>query len=203
MTGLCLTDGQIKKIIIAANKQASVTIRLSKDNLVGSHNFPLTQSQIKRIDKARDASTGLNLKLSYAQIKHVKKMISQLQKSGGIIPLLTLIPIIASALGAAGGVAGGVASAVSAANSAKASAKAQTELERHNREVEKELKAGSGVVSEYIGKVPVVGRHLKPILEKLGLGVSDYNKLINAGCIKYGNGLYLKPFGQGLYLGPE
>lgn len=203
MTGLCLTDGQIKKIIIAANKQTSVTIRLSKDNLVGSHKFSLTQSQIKRIDKARDTSTGLNLKLSYAQIKHVKKMISQLQKSGGLIPLLTLIPIIASALGAAGGVAGGVASAVSAVKNANAATAAQIESERHNREIERQLKSGEGVVSEIIAKVPVIGRHLKPILEKLGLGVSDYNRLKNGGCVKCGNGLYLKPYGQGLYLGPE
>lgn len=194
MTGLCLTDGQIKKVINAANKQVSVTLRLSKDNLVGSHKFPLTQSQINRIAKARNASTGLNLKLSYTQIKHVKRMISHLQKSGGIIPLLTLIPIIASALGAAGGVAGGVASAVSAANSAKASAKAQTELERHNRQVEQELKSGSGVVS---------GRHFKPILEKLGLGASDYNKLVTGACVKIGRGLFLKPYGSGLFIGPE
>jgi hypothetical protein len=203
MTGLCLTDGQIKKIINAANKQTSVTIRLSKKNLDGSHKFPLTQSQINRIDKARNASSGLNLKLSYAQIKHVKRMILQLKKTGGVLPLLTLIPLIASALGAAGGVAGGLASAVSAANNAKAASAAQAETERHNREVEKQLKSGEGMFSEYAGKVPVIGDYLKPLLQKLGLGVSDYNKIVNGGCVKCGKGLYLKPFGAGLYLGPE
>jgi len=194
MTGLYLTESQIKKILDAAKKQKSVTIKLSTDNLVGNHKLPLTESQINRIDKARKDSIGLNLKLSYAQIK---KMISELQKSGGFIPLLTLVPIIASALGAAGGVAGGVAGAVSAANSAKASAKAQTELERHNREVEKELKGGSGIVSEKIGK------HLKPILEKLGLGIEAYNKVVNGSCVKCGGGLFLKPYGSGLFIGPE
>jgi hypothetical protein len=207
MTGLSLTNNQIKKIINAANKQTSVTIRLSKKNLDGSHKFPLTQSQINRIDKARNASTGLNLKLAYAQIKHVKKMISQLKKTGGIIPLLTLIPIIASALGAAGGVAGGISSVVSAANNVKAISAAQAETERHNREVEhqmkQQLKAGEGVVSEYAGKVPVIGDFLKPLLRKLGLGVSDYNKIVNGGCVKCGKGLYLKPYGAGLYIGPE
>ena len=203
MTGLCLTDGQIKKIINAANKRTSVTIRLSKKNLDGSHKFPLTQSQINRIDKARNASTGLNLKLAYAQIKHVKKMILQLKKTGGVLPLLTLIPIIASALGAAGGIAGGISSAVSAANNVKAASAAQAETERHNREVEKQLKSGEGMFSEYAGKVPVIGDYLKPLLQKLGLGVSDYNKIVNGGCVKCGKGLYLKPFGAGLYLGPE
>jgi len=203
MTGLCLTDGQIRKIINAANKQTSVTIRLSKQNLDGSHKLPLTESQINRIDKARKASTGLNLKLAYAQIKHVKKMISQLKKTGGILPLLTLIPLIASALGAAGGVASGVASAVSAVNNSKAATLAQAETERHNREIEKQLKSGDGMFSEYAGKTPVIGHFLKPLLQKLGLGVSDYSKIVNGGCVKCGKGLYLKPFGAGLYLGPE
>jgi hypothetical protein len=198
MTGLSLTDGQIKKIINAATRQTSVTIRLTKDSLHGSHKLPLTQTQINRINKA---THGLNLTLSYVQIKHIKKMISQLQKTGGFIPLLTLIPIIASALGAAGGVAGGVASAVSAVKNANAAVAAQEELQRHNREIEKQL--GAGVVSEYVEKVPVIGRHLKSILEKIGLGVSDYNKVINGGCVKCGKSLYLKPYGSGLYIGPE
>jgi hypothetical protein len=102
MTGIYLTESQIKNILDAAKKQKSVTIKLSKDNLVGSHKLPLTESQINRIDKARNASIGLNLKLSYAQIK---KIISEIQKSGGVIPLLSLVPIIASALGGAGALA--------------------------------------------------------------------------------------------------
>jgi hypothetical protein len=202
MTGLSLTDGQIKKIIIAANKQTSVTIRLTKDSLHGSHKLPLTQTQINRISKAAEGSSGakrgLNVTLSYAQIKHIKKLI---QKTGGFIPLLSLIPIIASALGAAGGVAGGVASAVSAVKNANAATAAQEELQRHNREIEKQL--GAGVVSEYVGKVPVIGNYLKPILQKLGLGISDYNKVINGGCAKCGDGLFLRPYGAGLYLGPR
>jgi hypothetical protein len=199
--GLSLTSGQIRKIIYAAKqKRSSVTIRLSKDNLSGSHKLPLTNRQINRIEKSK---TGLNLTLSYAQIKHVNKMISELQKQGGIIPLLTLIPIIASALGAAGGVAGGVSSIVSAANNAKLASAAQAEVERHNREVEAQLKSGSGTVSEYVGKVPVIGNYLKPILQKLGLGLKDCNKVMNGGCVCLGKGLFLKPYGAGFYLGTE
>jgi hypothetical protein len=198
--GLSLTSGQIRKIIHAANKQSSVTIRLSKDNLSGNHKLPLTKRQINRIEKSK---TGLNLTLSYAQIKHVNKMISDLQKRGGIIPLLTLIPIIASALGAAGGLSGGVAAAVSAANNAKAASAAQAELERHNRTVEDQLKSGSGTVSDHAAKVPVIGTFLKPLLQKLGLGVGELNKIKSGGCVCLGKGLFLKPYGSGLYIGPE
>jgi hypothetical protein len=198
--GLSLTSGQIRKIIDAANKQSSVTIRLSKDNLKGSHKLPLTKRQINRIEKSK---TGLNLTLSYAQIKHVNKMISDLQKRGGVIPLLTLIPIIASALGAAGGLSGGVAAAVSAANNAKAASAAQAELERHNRTVEEQLKSGSGTVSDYVAKVPVIGNFFKPLLQKLGLGVGEFSKIKKGGCVCLGEGLFLKPYGSGLYVGPE
>jgi hypothetical protein len=195
--GLSLTDGQLKKLITSAKRQSSVSIRLSKDHLSGSHKLPLTKSQINRI---KNSKTGLNLTLSYAQIKNINK---ELQKQGGVIPLLALIPIIASALGAAGGVAGGVASAVSASNNAKAASAAQAELERHNREVEGQLKSGNGIVSDYVGKVPVIGNVLKPILQKLGLGVGAYNKIKKGGCVCVGGGLFLKPYGAGLYIGPE
>jgi hypothetical protein len=200
MTGLSLTDGQIKKIINAANKQSAVTIRLSKNNLNGSHKLPLTKTQINRISKSKN---GLNLTLSYAQIRHVNRWISELQKRGGILPLLTLIPIIASALAGAGALTGGVSGVISAANNAKAASAAQSELERHNREVEAQLKSGTGVISEYVSKVPVIGNYLKPILKKLGLGLNDCRKVMNGSCVKCGEGLYLRPYGEGLYIGPE
>jgi hypothetical protein len=201
--GLSLTNGQIKKIITSANKHESVKIRLSRANFTGDHKLPLTRTQINQLSTTK---TGVNLKLSYAQIKHINGIVSNIRKKyhGGFIPLLALIPIIASALGAAGGLAGGVASAVSASNNAKAAAAAQAELERHNREVESQLKTGSGVISDHhVGKIPVIGDLLKPLLQKLGLGINDYNRIIKGGCVKCGKGLYLKPYGSGLYIGPK
>jgi len=200
--GLSLTDGQIKKIIRSANKQESVTIRLVPNNFTGHHKLPLTRTQINKLSRAK---TGVNLTLSYSQIKHVNDLVSSLRKKyhGGFIPLLALIPIIASALGAAGGVAGGVASAVSASNNAKAAAAAQAEMERHNREVETQLKSGSGIISDHVGKTPVIGNVLKSLLQKLGLGIGNYNRIIKGGCVRCGKGLYLKPFGSGLYIGPK
>ena len=198
MYGLSLGVAQTQKIRKAADKNASVTIRLSKKNLSGSHELPLTQTQINRIRKTK---TGLDLTLSCAQMKQLKK--EHHKKTGGFIPLLSLIPIIAGALGAAGGVAGGVASAVSAAKNAKAADAAQAELERHNREVEKQMKDGSGLVGDFVGRAPVIGKYLKPLLQKLGLGVGDCNRVINGGCVKCGEGLYLRPYGAGLFLGPS
>ena len=197
MYGLSLSDAQTQKIRKAADKNASVTIRLSKNNLSGSHELPLTQTQINKIRKTK---TGLDLTLSCAQMKQLKK--EHHKKTGGFIPLLTLIPIIAGALGAAGGVAGGVATAVSAVKNVKAADAAQAELERHNREVEKHMKEGSGVVGDLVGRAPVIGQYLKPLLERLGLGVGDCNRVINGGCVKCGEGLYLRTYGAGLFLGP-
>ncbi len=200
--GLSLTDGQIQKIIRSANKHESVTIRLSRPNFTGDHKLPLTKTQINQLSRSK---TGVDLKLSYAQIKPINDTVSNIRKKyhGGVIPLLALIPIIASALGAAGGLAGGVASAVSASNNAKATAAAQAELERHNREVESQLKAGSGVISDHVGTIPIIGNLLKPLLQKLGLGTGDYNRIIKGGCVKCGKGLYLRPYGSGLYIGPK
>jgi hypothetical protein len=200
--GLSLTDGQIQKIIRSANKHESVTIRLLPKNFTGNHKLPLTKTQINKLNRAK---TGVNLTLSYAQLKHIDDIVSNIRKKyhGGFIPLLALIPIIASALGAAGGLAGGVASAVSASNNAKAAATAQAEQERHNREVEAQLKAGSGIIADHVGKTPIIGNMLKPVLQKLGLGIGEYNRIIKGGCVKCGKGLYLKPYGSGLYIGPK
>ena len=80
----------------------------------------------------------MNLFLSSSQLKYLKK-------SGGLSPLLALLPLIFSGLGAAGEVAVGVASVVSSAKNASAAAAQIAEMERHNREIESQLKSGSGV----------------------------------------------------------
>ena len=135
MYGLNLSEGQIEKIALAAKAHCEVKIRLSKNNLQGDHKLPLTQRQINKIKKSK---TGIDLTLSVSQLQH-------LEKSGGFIPLLALLPAIFGGLGAAGGLAGGIASAVSAAKNTQAAAAAQAETARHNREVEAQLKAGSGI----------------------------------------------------------
>src|SRR5271165_4004767 len=191
--GLTLSKGQVQKIALAITKHHEVKIRLSKNKLKGDHQLPLTQRRINKIKKSR---SGVDLELSATQLEHW-------EKSGGFIPLLALLPAIFGGLGAAGGLAGGIASAVSAAKNTQAAVAAQAETVRHNREVEAQLKTGNGVVSEVVGKVPIIGTILKPLLEKLGLGINAQNSLMQGGCVKCGKGLYLKPYGNGLFLGPR
>ena len=132
--GLNLTDGQSEKIIRASQNHESAVVRISKDNLNGNiHKIPLTHTQVKRITSAKN---GFNLSLSSAQLKYLKQ-------SGGLLPLLALLPLIFAGLGAAGGVAGGVASTVSSAKNASAAAAQISEMERHNREIESQLKTGA------------------------------------------------------------
>ena len=203
MHGLTLTKTQANKIVNAAKKNDSVVIRLANNSLQGNHKLPLTETQVTRINKANKLNKGINLKLSATQLQH-------LEKTGGLVPLLALLPLIFGGLGASGGVAGGVASAVSAAKNAKAAAAAQAETERHNREVETQLKTGTGIVSDFVGKTPLIGSFLKPLLQKIGLGLKDRNKVMNGGCVclrkargQNGKGLYMRPHGAGLYIGPE
>ena len=172
--GLNLTDGQLEKIIRASQNDESAVVRISKDNLNGNmHKIPLTKTQVKRITRAKN---GFNLSLSSAQLKYLKK-------SGGLLPLLAILPLIFAGLGAAGGVAGGVASAVSSAKNASAAAAQIAEMQRHNREIESQLKSGAsgagvsngagvgnGIVSDAASKIPVVGPVIVPILKRLGLG---------------------------------
>ena len=196
--GLTLSERQANKIIRAAKKHASLVLRLSENNLKGSHKLPLTKTQIMQINKAKQEHNRMNLTLSATQLKH-------LEKTGGLLPLLALLPLIFGGLGAAGGVAGGVASAVSAANNAKAATAAQAETERHNREVEVQLnKTGTGFISDLVGKTPLIGSFLKPLLQKIGLGINDYNRIMNGDCVcmrQFGKGLYMRPYGGGLYIG--
>jgi hypothetical protein len=151
--GVNLSISQAKKVANAMKKQVGVTIRLTKNKLHGDHKLPLTKTQINRINKSKN---GLNLNLSAAQLKHCIK-------SGGILPLLALLPLIFGGIGAAGTAAGGAAAIATAVKNSRAAAAtqnelernnkaAQNELERHNKAVEAELKGGSGIISNIAEK---------------------------------------------------
>ena len=199
--GLNLTDNQLEKIIRASQNKQGVVVRITKDNLNGNlHKIPLTKTQINRITKAKN---GLNLSLSSSQLKYLKK-------SGGLLPLLALLPLIFAGLGAVGGVAGGVASAVSSAKNDSAAAAQVAEMERHNREIESQLKsgastssdivsgnvAGSGIVTDAASKIAVLGPYIVPILKKSGLGLADINTITKGGCVSC-NGISVKTVGGG------
>ena len=184
--GVSLNESQIKKI---RNAVTATSIYLSKKNLQGDHKLPLTQSQVNKLNNTK---TGVYLKLSAAQLKVIK--------TGGFLPLLTLIPLIAGAIGAAGGLTGGISAAVSAA-------KSNAEQQRHNKVIEEQL--GTGIVSDTVSKVSVLGTFLGPLLKRIGLGLKDINEVTHGSCVckkgllmkKIGNGLYLEPEGSGVFLG--
>ena len=189
--GLNLTDNQLEKIIKASKNHEGVVLRISKDNRNGDvHKIPLTNRQMNKIRKAKN---GLILSLSSTQLKY-------LEKSGGLLPLLALLPLIFGGLGAAGAVAGGISSAVSSAKNVSNAAAQLAETERHNREIETQLKNGNGIISDGAAKIPVLGPYLVPILKRLGLGLSDINSIKQGGCVDC-NGMCLKSHGDGLFIG--
>ena len=63
-----------------------------------------------------------------------------LEKSGGQLPLLALLPLVFGGLRAACTVAGGTSSNVSSAKNVSNAAAQLAETERHNREIETQLK---------------------------------------------------------------
>ena len=187
--GVTLTKGQIEKIDKAHKSDCDVTVRISKDNLTGQMMLPLTQTQVKKLNKAKSVKTGVQLRLSKGQLNHM-------EKTGGFLPLLALIPLIAGAVGAAGAATGGIASAVSAAKSNAEQARHNRAIEEMNREA---LKTGEGVLSNVVESIPVVGAKLSSMLKKIGLG----GCVDNMRGLKIGKGLYLEPIGCGLFLGPQ
>lgn len=195
--GVNLTLPQVEKILKAGKDKSPVTIRLSKNNIKGDHKLLLTQTQINKLNKSQ---SGLDLKLSASQVKTYYKIYLNLQKqnemkTGGLLPLLTLLPLLFGGLAGVGGLTTGISSAVSSAKSAQAQRAAQIEMERHNREIESQLnKSGTGILSNIAGKIPVFGDHFKYALQKLGLGLY---------LDPQGSGLYLDPQGKGLFLDPH
>jgi len=196
-----LSKQQLEKVIKAAEKGTKVVIGLKKNNLMGNQMLPLTQTQINRINKSKN---GIVLRLSAAQLKHCKKLGD---KTGGILPLLALLPLIFGGLGAAEKIAGGVASAVSSAKNSKVSDASFAEAIRHNREVESQLKgsmkSGSGILSNIAGKIPVFGALLKLGLEKLGFGIYLDPHGRSLYLDPQANGFYLNTQGSGLFLDPR
>ena len=177
-TGLNLSNNQKEKIINAASKNVDVTIQLKKQNLRGNDIVPLTSTQIKHINKG----IGFRLHLSKSQLKSFhSKIIKESEKTGGFLPLLTLLPLLFGGLGAAGALAGGVSSAVS-------NSKTNAEQVRHNKAIEAELAKGAGIDTLQISKLKKGG-----CVECGGMCMQ-----------KLGNGLFLAPAsnGQGLFLGP-
>ena len=191
--GLDLTEHQLERIINAAKVGKAITVELTNTKGEGPHKFLLTPKQIEKI-KNNNNST-LTIKLSAPQLH-------AMEKSGGFLPLLALLPLVFGGLGAASGIVGGVASAVSSAKNARTAAAALEEQIRHNKEVEEELKSGSGIISDRIEEVPFL-KKIVPYLRKIGLGISTCKKIMDGETACTKSGVFVKQIGHGIYLGPS
>ena len=69
--GVKLSPGQKEKLAKALLNKSAITIRLTKSDLSGSDELMLTKTQLKRIKKAMKNSTGVDLKISKTQIRHL------------------------------------------------------------------------------------------------------------------------------------
>ena len=66
-----LSAGQREKLAKALLNKSAITIRSTKSDLTGSDELMLTKTQLKRIQKAMNNGTGVDLKISKTQISHV------------------------------------------------------------------------------------------------------------------------------------
>ena len=107
-------------------------------------------------------------------IDKLKPALETYEKTGGLFPLLALLPAILAGVGSAAGIAGGVASAV---NNAKQAAAADKDKELKQAMLEK-IK-GKGIFLN-----PHEGRALYDFLKPRGIKIPQ---------LKNGNGIYLNP----------
>ena len=168
----------------------------------------------KTDNKVKDSEMGNKVKDSTASIHDLKNLILKLSDDimklipiedelkkhgkglylgnqnykGGFLPLAALIPLLGGILGGVGGIAGGIGSAVNGA-------KANKEQERHNRDLEELLKqkSGSGLISNVLDYIPIIGKYIKPLAEKFGLGNECVNNFKQCKCklTKHGMGIFL------------
>ena len=120
-----------------------------------------------------------------------KEKIKECEKEGGILPLLTLVPLIAGGVSAAGGVAGAAAGIAKAVNDKKAADEELAEQRRHNLEMEKKT---GGNLKEHIKnfvQATQMENEAKKVVKKFLRNISD---VIEVKPDKEGNGLYLNPY---------
>ena len=176
-TGVYVNQINLHKLSSCVQNQKPCTINVNTIQRKGAVRIDvlLTREQVKILN-----DTGsLKIKMS----KPMLKKYSIRETSGGFLPFL--IPLFAG-LSAAGALTGGISAAVKTANERKAQLRAQKELERHNKELEKQI-SGSGVIVDFAEK-------LESLPDKARLFVGDMlSSIAQAGVklTKRGNGLYL------------
>ena len=176
-TGVYVNQINLHKLSSCVQNQKPCTINVNTIQRKGAVRIDvlLTREQVKILN-----DTGsLKIKMT----KPLLKKYSVRETSGGFLPFL--IPLFAG-LSAVGALTGGISTAVKTANERKAQLQAQKELERHNKELEKQI-SGSGVIVDFAEK-------LEGLPDKARLLVGDMlSSIAQAGVklTKRGHGLYL------------
>ena len=98
-TGFKLSDSQKQKLVRGSERKEATTIQISKADLGGSSNLPMTKSQLVKINKLK-GDHAANITFSKTQLKHVV--------SAGFLQFLVpaLASLAASALAPVGKAAG-------------------------------------------------------------------------------------------------
>ena len=144
----------------------------------------------QKLENIVSAGKPKTIKINGKNIYISKKKIIECEKEGGILPLLTLIPLIAGGVSAAGAVAGGTAGIVKAVNDKKAADEELAEQRRHNLEMEKKT---GGNLKEHIKnfvQATQMENKAKEVVEEFLENISDVIEVKP----KKGNGLYLNPY---------
>ena len=144
----------------------------------------------QKLENIVSAGKPKTIKINGKNIYISKKKIIECEKEGGILPLLTLIPLIAGGVSAAGGVAGAAAGIVKAVNDKKAADEELAEQRRHNLEMEKKT---GGNLKEHIENFVQALQIANEAKEEIYKFLENISDVIEVKPDKEGNGLYLNP----------
>ena len=74
--------GQKEKLKRALTEGTQLSLHLSHSDLAGEHTILVTLSQLNKLNRAKEAGKGVNIKMSKTQVRHNMKV------HGGILSLL-------------------------------------------------------------------------------------------------------------------
>ena len=144
----------------------------------------------QKLENIVSADKPKTIKINGKNIYISKKKIMECEKEGGILPLLTLIPLIAGGVSAAGGVEGAAAGIAKAVNDKKAADEELAEQRRHNLEMEKKT---GGNLKEHIKNFVQALQIANEAKEEIYKFLENISDVIEVKPDKEGNGLYLNP----------
>ena len=144
----------------------------------------------QKLENIVSAGKPKTIKINGKNIYISKKKIIECEKEGGILPLLTLIPLIAGGVSAAGGVAGAAAGIAKAVNDKIAADEELAEQRRHNLEMEKKT---GGNLKEHIENFVQALQIANEAKEEIYKFLENISDVIEVKPDKEGNGLYLNP----------